>query len=116
MKEDLIEQFKENAKVHFNIDYGNKKSVKAGNKAVDRMFEIAQKLNDSGHFNEFAALLSCEEDRVNVWTAHMLLERLNATGSIAEEALSVITELANSDDINSFGEKLWLEHWHAKQQ
>jgi hypothetical protein len=116
MKEDLIEQFKENATVHFNIDYADKKSVKAGNKAVDHRFQIAGKLKDAGRFNEFAALLTCKEYRVNVWAAHILLERLNAAGSTAEQALSVITELANADDINSHGEKLWLEQWQAKQK
>ena len=41
---------------------------------------------------------------------------IHCVSYIAEQALSAITELANSDDINSYGEKIWLEQWHAKQQ
>ena len=111
MIENLLEQFKQNAKIHFDIDYANKASVKKGNKAVEKLFKLAQKFNDNGQVNQFAELLNDNNNKVDLWTAHILLERLNAENVLAERALKVIENYAGLSDVESYGEKLWLEQW-----
>jgi len=116
LSDNLIQQFKNHAKTHLKIDYANKKSVKEGNKAVNKMFDIAQKIFSKGQMDEFIELLTVKDNKIDLWTAHILLERLNAQGNTAQNALAVIKGYASLDTPDSFGEKLWLEHWLIKNR
>jgi hypothetical protein len=116
MIENLLEQFKENTKIHYDINYSEKASVRKGNKAVDKLFELAEKIKDNGQISEFAELLNDNQNKVDLWTAHILLERLKVKNGVAVKALDVIKSYANSDNANGYGEKLWLEQWLKNEE
>jgi hypothetical protein len=84
---DLIQQFQQNAKIHFEVDYADKTSVKNGNKAAKKLYEIAEELKTNGNANQLIELLEVGKNKADLWTAHILLERLNAEGEPANKAL-----------------------------
>ncbi|MBE7170321.1 MAG: hypothetical protein INR73_07010 [Williamsia sp.] len=114
MTNNLIEQFKENAKIHFDIDYTDMRSVRRGNKAAYKLFELAEKLKDHNQINEFAELLHDNHHKVDLWTAHILLERVKVKDVLAEKALEIIRLYANAEDVNAYGEKFWLQEWSKR--
>ena len=116
MTPDLIQQFHENAKDHFDIDYADKDSVRKGNEAIETLFEIADKLKRGGNTHQLIALLEVGKNKEDLWAAHILLERLNAEGETANKALNVIERYANSDSLSAYGEKLWLEQWQRTRK
>ena len=117
MKIDLIEKLIQNAKFHFECNYSDKKSVHRSNIAANKINEIGIELIQSNHAEDFFNLLKVQENRIDLWVAHIILSKIEIfeiPEIIKTEALSVITSYANGNDLNSYGEKLWLNEWESK--
>ncbi|NIK80454.1 galactokinase [Paenibacillus castaneae] len=113
-----IDTYKECAKIHFEIDYSNKKSVKRANKAVVEMIRIAQRINIDfpQKMDEFSELLNEKKYRLDIWVAHHLLERMNYTKDMEEKAIAVIEEYAKEDSADGLGNRMWLSEWRKKNE
>jgi hypothetical protein len=112
---ELIEKYKQQTIICFNVDYGSGKSVRANNKAVDNMFKIVANINkDYGvdGIKEFAKLLTQSDYKTNLWVATQLLERTKPSETVVNQALSVIKDYANSEHPDAFVYKDWLKNWN----
>jgi hypothetical protein len=111
---DLIEEYKSNAAICSRIDYNDRKTVGANNRAVKRMYEILSIIiTDFGKQGvaEFSKLIDCETDYVNLWASIQLLERATVESDIERKALSVIREEAQS----SLGHQYWLKSYFERK-
>lgn len=110
----LINEYIENAKIQLNIEYGDKNSVKRGNKAIEKMIKISKKINVefSERIIDFSKLLEMKEDRIDIWVAHHLLENMNYTKEIERKAISVIERYSKEDSIEGLGNRMWLAKWN----
>jgi hypothetical protein len=108
----LITDYKKLSKIHSEIDYADKNSVRKGNKTVDKMISIAEKINKnpSGIF-EFRKLLNDTDDHISLWASHHILEYMDYSNQDESTALKHIKRAAK----NEYGEKIWLEEWKGKK-
>lgn len=111
--ENLVEEYKECAKIHYNIDYTDKNSVKHGHNAARTMIDIARTINNkySERIEEFSKLLYDKNYKINIWAAHHILEHMNYTHDLECSALSIIKKYAKKNTIEGLGNKMWLEQW-----
>jgi hypothetical protein len=108
----LIDKYIEQAKFCSDVDYGDKKSVKSNNKAVNKMYEIVTVIGrDFGGegVERFSALLDITEHQVNVWAAAQLFDKLKADKTIRLKALNIIKAVAKGNDVNALGFQYWLK-------
>ena len=113
----LIQEYIELTKTCASTDYGDKKSVKLHNKAVEKMYEIAEKIGyeqTTETIDDFAKLLEINEYKINVWAAVHILERIPADKSIEEKALKIIKQQADGDSAEAMGFKIWLDNYKRK--
>ena len=113
----LLARYKEFARTHANTDYGDSRSVKRANNAADKMLLIALEASRTGEESlaAFAELLDEPADKIQLWAAHHILERMNPNKPLAQHALSVIQDYSTRDDLGAYGEKMWLSDWKSKQ-
>jgi hypothetical protein len=111
--EKLIEHYKEYAKIHFEIDYSDMKSVRRGNKAVNEMIRIACIININylEHIEIFALMLNDQTHKLDIWVAHHILENMLYTDNIGKLALSVVERYAREDSVEGLGNRMWLRQW-----
>ena len=76
MKIDLIEKLIQNAKFHFECNYSDKKSVHKSNIAANKINEIGIELIQSNHSEDFFNLLKVQENRIDLWVAHIILSKI----------------------------------------
>jgi hypothetical protein len=117
--EKLIEEYKAQPKICSRIDYLDKKTIRANNNAISKMYKIVDAINKNfGQKGtiEFQKLLDLKEDRINIWAAVHLLEKLNSSKAIETKALKIIREVAKGDDITAFGFRHWLKDWKNKRK
>ena len=113
----LVEKYKNYAKVHFEVDYGDKKSVKKGNQAARDMRRIAYEINElyMDKIERFAELLSEGAYKKDIWVAHHILECMNYSREIEKKALNVIEKYSMGDSAEALGNKMWLKDWKSKK-
>lgn len=112
--EQLITEYLANQELHAAVDFGNKSSVKAGNKAADRMRNIAAELREATESTtRFEALLDHPNPMVRKWVAHHLLELMEPSKSAVERSLSIIEQASLGDSAEALGERMWLASWNA---
>ncbi|MCB0744080.1 MAG: hypothetical protein KDC67_09260 [Ignavibacteriae bacterium] len=115
--ENLIEDYKRQAKICSEIDYMDKDSVKKNNKAVNRMYQIVELISESNNQNEideFSKLLKDKENRTNLWSAVHLLEKLNFDKKTEKEALKIIEKVAKGNTSEAMGFQYWLKEYKSK--
>ena len=109
---ELIEEYKRNTLICSKVDYADKKSVQANNKAVSKMYQIVN-LIKIGFGEEgvikFKKLLDITENRTDLWVAVQMLEKFNLDKESETKALKLIREEAK----NSMGMELWLKNYLA---
>jgi hypothetical protein len=112
---ELIDEYKQTASICHNIDYANKKSVKLNNKSVTRMYQIVDKIKtefgDNG-VSEFAKLIDIKQDRVDLWAAIQMLEKMQVDKDTEKKALAIIKEEAK----DSLGLQYWLKSYQDKKK
>ena len=112
---ELIDEYKQMASICHNIDYYDKKSVKLNNKSVTRMYQIVDKIKeefgDNGVF-EFAKLIYIKQDRVDLWAAIQMLEKMQVDKDTEKKALAIIKEEAK----DSLGHQYWLNSYLNKKK
>ena len=106
----LIEEYKKLPQICEQIDYSDKKSVRANKKAVKRMYEIVGliSISDSARL-EFIKLLDIKDYKIDLWSATHIIEKLNPDITIKQKALSIIEEVAKGEDSLAFGYQMWLK-------
>ncbi len=110
--DNLIEEYRNLPKICAKIDYADKKSVKANNKAVSRMYKIVDLLNqDSIGFARFKELLDINEYKTNLWVATHILEKMNPEKDTERKALNIIQDAAAGNDILALGYQTWLKNY-----
>lgn len=110
----LIREYVAHQLVHAKIDFSNRASVMAGNRAADRMRSIASALSTSvAGQDAFERLLTSPNSGLALWAAHHLLELMNPAEAVQETALVLIASAAEGDSANALGEAMWLESWHS---
>ncbi|MEI2339073.1 hypothetical protein FA002_14415 [Priestia megaterium] len=116
--ETLVDLYQKSAKIHYEIDYRDKKSVKKGNRAAEDMKKIAQLIHlyYPGMLFEFATLLTNPTYRIDLWAAHHVLEIMSYSPMLEDNALSVIERYADENDFTALGNRMWLDQWREKQR
>lgn len=116
--DEIIDTYLECAKIHFDIDYADKGSVKRGNKAVTTMIGIAKIINEkySERIEDFSTLLNNTSNRVDIWVAHHILEHMNYSNSLEKRALAVIKKYSKQNTVNGLGNRMWLDEWKKKKK
>jgi hypothetical protein len=106
----LVEEYKKLPQICEQTDYSDKKSVRANNKAVKRMYEIVGLISnsDSAKF-EFSKLLDIKDYKIDLWAATHMIEKLNPDLTTKQKALSIIKEVAKGEDSLAFGYQMWLK-------
>ena len=115
---ELLNRYEELAGIHASIDYGDSRSVKRANDAVDEMISISRDVSVMGEagLNAFAALLDVSTNKANLWAAHHILEYMGFSKSLEQRALGIIRENAKGESPDAFGEQLWLRDWAEKHK
>jgi aspartate oxidase len=112
--EQLINEYK-TLPVHcFNVNYADNKALKRNNDSAKRMYEIVELIRD--HYGaegvrRISRLLDVEDYKTNRWLATQLLEKVKLDDEIKIKALSIIEQIAESDDPSAIGFQIWLQNW-----
>jgi len=114
----LLNRYEELARIHASIDYGDLRSVKQANDAVDEMISISRNVSlmGEGGLEAFMTLLDIPANKVHLWAAHHILEYMNFSVSLEQRALGIIREHAKDESANAFGERWWLKDWEEKHK
>lgn len=116
MDTDFIEQFYQCTKIHYEIDYADPSSVKKGNLAAKKLSYRAGNLKVNGQTNQLVDLLEVKDYKIDLWVAHILLEKFQLSEDFNKKAIRVIENYAASNDRNAYGEKIWLEQWKKQKR
>lgn len=111
--EELLQEYQEQSAACSFIDYSNTNSIKANNVAVERMYAIVDFIvSNFGAYGvkKFSTLLDIEDNRVSVWAATHLLERMKTDSVTEEKALEIIKNVAKQNDADGLGYRHWLEN------
>ena len=114
---ELIDEYKTLPNICLQIDYSDKKSVSANNKAVDRMYQIVSILHLEFHqegLEAFQKLLDINENEINIWAATHLLEKLNPDKINEDKALKIIEKIVLGSSIEARGYSYWIKAWKTK--
>jgi hypothetical protein len=116
--EQLLDKYRQNARIHYEVGFRDKASVRKGNRAASQMIRIAQQVEEefSGGVDAFAGLLVERDYKIDCWAAFHLIEQMNISQQLQQKALAVIERYARSDDIDAAGIQLWLKGWNKKQR
>lgn len=111
---ELIEKYKDLARICADTDYANKRSVKKNNSAakeMDRIIEIIKLKFNREDIRQFAELLKVTDNKINLWVATGLLQRITLEKDIEQAALSVINEASIGETAEALGFQMWLKNW-----
>ncbi len=113
----LIEKYKEYARIHYAIDFLDRTSVRKGNRAAKQMLLIVERIDKDfeNGVDVFAHLLTERQHKIDCWAAFDLMERMRINKQQQQKALEVIERYAQSDEIDAYGIKLWLRNWTKKK-
>ena len=116
--EQLIHEYRTCAAAHYEPNDGSSGWIQRVNHAADRMITIARHIAGTGPdgITRFATLLDRDDPHVAGWAAHHLLDFMSPDDATRTAALSIIERAAQSNTVESLGEKTWLENWRAEQQ
>jgi hypothetical protein len=115
--ENLKEKYLKLTKVCAETDYTDKKSVRKNNSSVSEMYKIIELIskNENGiEIQNFAELLTVEENRTNLWVATHMLEKLNVDKKTERQALKIIKKVAKGNGTDAIGYKSWLSEYKLK--
>ncbi|HNU33883.1 MAG TPA: hypothetical protein PKN75_09840 [Bacteroidia bacterium] len=114
---ELIDHYIMQVEIADKIDYADKITVKANNKAVETMYEIVEliktKFGTEG-ISKFATLLDRQENSTFLWVAPQILEKMNAPDEIRKKALKIIKNIADSNHSSALGFQGWLMNYESK--
>lgn len=112
---DKIKKYIELTQICSQIDYSDKKSVRANNRAVDEMYKIVREIEASQDVkikNDFIGLLEMKnEQETNLWAAIHLLECLSVEHHIKEKALNIVEKYTQGDSADALGLQYWLNDY-----
>lgn len=113
----LLERYKKLAEINANVNFGDKASVRKGNRAATEMSKISNAFIESGEegIKSFAALLDETENRVQNWAAIAILESMKAPKVVENKALAFIEKYSKGDDLEAFGTRMWLADWKSRK-
>ena len=113
----VLQTYRTLAGKHAEIDYGDPRSVSRSNVAADRMRAIANDVarRTRSDVLEFATLIDESGSAAQLWAAHHVVELLPVPDNVVQRAIAVIENAAAGDTARAFGERIWLEEWHAKR-
>ena len=97
--DNLIEEYKKQAKICTESDYLNRNSSY-------RMYEIVKEISEnysSSYISRFSELLNNIENRTHIWSAVHLLEKLTIDKQTETKALKIIEEESESDSASELG-------------
>ena len=111
----MLEEYRECAEICSRINYHDKKTIKANNHAVDKMYRIVEKAEKKGSASiaELATLL--DESGSAEWLSYQLLERASVTPQIERKCLAIIYKLAMGENAEAMGSQMWLKNWYKKK-
>jgi hypothetical protein len=115
-KLNMVDQYRKCAEICSKIDYFNKASVRASNRAVNKMYKIVVEAVKHGPVavNELNSLL--DEPLSAPWIAHQLLEKAVVSPEVERKCLSIIWKLSTKGPgTQQMGEQIWLKRWYEKQ-
>jgi hypothetical protein len=119
MINDPIEEYKSLTAICAKTDYAKKSSLRKHNKAVARMYEIAESIGHEkakASIDKFAALLDIADNKTNLWAAIHLLERIPVINEIENKALAVVESASTENNANSIGYQIWLKEWKQNRK
>ena len=119
MSDDLekqLERYRELARIHERIDYGDSSSIGRANNAADEMARIYRAVSaEASGLDSFIKLLDEPTAKIQLWAAHHLLEHAHLSESMETKALEIIKLYSQGDDPDAYGEQLWLKDWESKR-
>jgi hypothetical protein len=106
----VINEYKICAEICSNIDYSDKISITANNKAVTKMYKLLNdiKIKSPEKIDKLYHLL--DDQICSKWFAHQLLELFIVDKKIEKKAIKIIKNLSKND----LGEKYWLKKYKKK--
>ena len=119
MKKNLIDEYIETLKKTKleQDDYANKLSVMQANRASKKLRKIASNIDSSSLElkEDFLNLLDIEEDGLDRYVAHHILELMNYDIKAQQRAILILEDVARGDElVESFGTQRWLIDWYRK--
>ena len=117
-KMNVLDQYRKCAEICSKIDYANKASVRANNRAVDKMYKIVNEAVKQGQSAVDELTILIDEPLPASWIAHQLLEKATVSPEIEKKCLSIIWKSATQEGgkpSQQMGEQMWLKQWHEKK-
>ncbi len=110
----MLEEYRRCVAICAAIDYADDLSVRANNRAVDRMYEIVREAAEAGPdaICRLAALL--DEPDPGKYLAHQLVETVELAKETEAKCFSIIEQLAKGNGLDVMGEQMWLKKWKAR--
>ncbi len=112
----MIEKYRQFASICAETDYGDKKSVRRHNQAVDGMYKIIEAAAHQGQEAISAFIPLLDEPACARWLAHHLLERAAPQPKVEQQCLTIIESLAKGDGANALGEQYWLKKFRESKR
>lgn len=114
---DLVQEYFALANEVTVVNRYDKSSVAEYNQKKTRMRKIAADI-ENNHVelkNVFCELLFCDNQEIQLWVAHHILEVLKCEKTYRKAALKIIKKRARTDkSANGYGEKIWLKEWYEE--
>ena len=109
----MIDKYIEKFCITKRTDYGDRKSVKQHNRAMDSCREIARKIQEQHDElkSDFCCLLDSNIPDLPLLVAHHMIEVMEYDEEQKAKALNIIYEKTKEDSVDGFGNKLWLEDY-----
>ncbi len=112
---DYLDEYRRLATIHKTVDFGDMKSVRKGNRAIETMSQIAQKISADfpNGLDEFSQLLDNSETEIKYYVAFDLLNYLKPQLIVETKALEMIKQRAKNE--NHIGYQFWLKDWEKNK-
>ena len=107
----LLNEYEKCVEICSKIDYSNKNSVKANNKAVTKMYSILNKVKDDNMSDIKAFYQFLDNETTGKWFSHQLLELFQVDKDTEKKALKIIIKLSRKE----LGEKYWLDNYYKNK-
>lgn len=113
--DELITEFIHCIEIRKTVDYGDKQSVRAYNRASDRYIKIANRIEDAfpEHRADFAALMNSADFDVRSTAAFCVLTNLRYTPEMEAAALKIIREYFRKDPLAAAAKDMWFADWNT---
>lgn len=111
----MIEEYIDCATTCAKTDYGDKTSVAAHNRAVNRMYKIVDTAVAEGSESITTLTALLDHDIAAPWIAHQLVERANPGTTIIAKCFAIVEDLASGDGATAMGEQFWIDEWSHKK-